>query len=178
MKSKITAALCSLILLCSVSFGRANMLSELSLSAVENVRDTSFRSWSAVSVYDFKRDQWLAAAMTNISIVEKYALHFDIGYAQPIDKAASARGSVLGGVSIHLDETKWFGAVADKLGSLIPILPTEAVGLFKYTTVGAVVGYNLDRSIDEGGRFSHVDQAVYGIFVGLEKRFDFGSSGD
>lgn len=142
------------------------------LAAVsENVQTTALRHWSAVSVFDFKHDQWLAGAITNLALVEKYALHVDAGYAQPIQNAASARGSVLFGASVHLDETEWFPRTASYLLSFVPLVPEKAVGLLQYTTVGGIVGYDLDRSIPDGGKYSFVDSAFYGIYIGLTKKF-------
>lgn len=146
------------------------------LTAVsDNVQTTSLRHWSAVSVFDFKHDQWLAGAMTNLALVKQYALHVDLGYAQPIQNASSARGSVLFGASVHLEETEWFPRAASYLLSFVPLVPEKAVGLLQYTTVGGIVGYDMDRSIPDGGKYSFVDSAFYGIYIGLTKKFDTGT---
>lgn len=140
----------------------------------DNVQNTALRRWAAVSIFDFKHDQWMAGAMTNVALVQKYALHFDVGYAQPLQNAATARGSVLFGASVHLDETVWFPRTASYLLSFVPLVPEKAVGLLQYTTVGGTFGYNFDRSIENNGHYDFQDGAIYGIFIGLQKSFDLG----
>lgn len=148
------------------------MFVKMMTETVDNVNRTAFRHWAAVTIYDFKQDQWMAGAMTNVALVERYALHFDVGYAHPIERAAAARGSVLLGGSVHLDETQWFPAVARTVVSFVPMVPDRLIGFLEYTTVGGVVGYNFDRSIENNGRYDFSQGILYGVYVGLEKKFD------